>query len=419
MARSRSSGEAPQAPLVPEVGVIAMVPDTWGNVWAPRHQVLTRLAKYFPVVWMDPPLNWRDFWLPGTRERRAPLAHAPEIPSFEVLRPSRWRPQVHRPRFAAQYFDAARVRDAARRLRRAGAKRIVLYLWRPEYRGALDVLPDAFSCYHIDDEYSFSTVEEPVDPSEAELMRRSDQVFIHSRGLWEKKAHFATNRQFIPNGVDFDAFASDFPEPNDLRAIPRPRVGYIGVLRRFLNLPLVLSLAQRHREWSFVIIGPPRVLGEDAEAHRALGQLSNVHLLGARPVWELPAYARHLDVGIMPYDVDGYTKFIYPLKLHEYLAAGLPVVATPIRTLLDFPDVVSLAETSDDWSAALQAALAPAARSPGLVSVRQSVARAHDWSVLVHRLATTIAERLGEPYLGRVAAHQLPAEAPLEESVRR
>ena len=396
-----------------------MVPDTWGNVWAPRHQVLTRLARYFRVVWMDPPLNWRDFWLPGPAGRRAPVAHAPDIPGFEVLRASRWHPQVYRPRFAANLLDAARVRDAARRLRRAGAQRLVLYLWRPEYAAALDALPDSLSCYHIDDEYSFSTVEGPVDEREADLMRRSEQVFIHSRGLWEKKSHLPKHRQFIPNGVDFEAFASDVAEPEDLRSIPRPRVGYIGVRRRFLNLPLVLALAKRHPEWSFALVGPPRVLGEDADAHRALGELSNVHLLGARPVWKLPAYARHFDVGIMPYDVDGYTKFIYPLKLHEYLAAGLPVVATPIRTLLDFPDVVSLAETVDDWSAALSAALAPAARSPGLVSVRQSVARAHDWSVLVHRVAMTIAERLGEPWLERVASHQPPAEAPLEESVRR
>jgi glycosyltransferase involved in cell wall biosynthesis len=419
MGRPHSSGETVGGPLVPEVGVIGMVPDTWGNVWAPRHQVMTRLAKYFRVVWMDPPLSWREFWLPGSSGRRRPLAHAPKIPFFEVMRPSRWHPQVYRPQFAADFFDTARVRDAARRLRRRGAERLVLYLWRPEFAGALDVLPEAFSCYHIDDEYSFSTVEGPVDPGEAALMERSDQVFIHSRGLWEKKSQYAKQRQFIPNGVDFDAFASDAPEPADLRAIPHPRVGYVGVLRRFLNLPLVLELARRHKEWSFVVIGPPRVLGEDAEAHRALGELSNVHLLGARPVWDLPAYTRHLDVGIMPYDVDGYTKFIYPLKLHEYLAAGLPVVATPIRTLLDFPDVVSLAETVDDWSAALRAALDPSAKSPGLVSVRQSVARAHDWSVLVHRIALTIAERLGEPLAERVAAHQPPAEAPLEESVRR
>jgi len=413
---THASREARSGPLIPEVGIIAMLPDTWGNIWAPRHQIMTRLARYFHVVWMDPPLDWREFWLPGSAARRAPPAKTPGIPGFEVVRPGRWRPRVYRPQAAARHFDAARVRDAARHLRRSGAHCQALYLWRPEYVAALDVLPNAFSCYHIDDEYSFSTVEGPVEQAEADVMRRVDQVFIHSPGLWEKKARFATHAQRIPNGVDFAAFAADAPEPEELRSIPRPRVGYIGVLRRFLDMPLMLTLARRHPEWSFVIVGPPRALGEDADAHRALGQLPNVHLLGARPVWELPAYARHLDVGTMPYDVDGYTKFIYPLKLHEYLAAGLPVVATPIRSLKDFPDVISLASTADEWSAALRASLMPAARSIEAVTARQNVARAHDWSVLVHRIALTIAERMGKPWLERVAAHP-PADSPLEDGV--
>src|SRR5262249_23680320 len=101
MGKATSSRNGQQEPLVPEVGVIAMVPDTWSEIWAPRHQVMTRLARYYRVVWIDPPLNWREFWLPGSAAQRAPFAPTPEIPAFEVLQASRWHPRVHRPRFAA------------------------------------------------------------------------------------------------------------------------------------------------------------------------------------------------------------------------------------------------------------------------------------------------------------------------------
>ena len=88
----------------------------------------------------------------------------------------------------------------------------------------------------------------------------------------------------------------------------------------------------------------------------------------------------------MPYVSDGYTKYIYPLKLHEYLAAGIPVVGTPIRTLCEFPDLVQLAGVPDKWSAAIKCALAPEARSDAATSAQKATARAHDWSLLPDRV---------------------------------
>ncbi len=79
----------------------------------------------------------------------------------------------------------------------------------------------------------------------------------------------------------------------------------------------------------------------------------NVFFLGAKASAEMPPYAQHFDVCIMPYRKDGYTKFIYPLKLHEYLAAGRPTVGTSIRSLQDFANVISLADTYGEWSTAI------------------------------------------------------------------
>jgi glycosyltransferase involved in cell wall biosynthesis len=404
---SVSKSERPQ-PLFPQIGVIGLVPESWGPIWGPRHQTMTRLARYFNVVWMEPARHWRDEWKRGPVTKLPPLPSPGEIAGFQVYRPGRWLPSLHRPRFVAERLERRRLSKAAAMLRKAGARTIVLYIWRPEFGWAVDAMPNALSCYHIDDEYSFSPIELPIDPVEAALIGRVDQVIIHSRGLWGKKAHLASDPAFVPNGVDFPAFAARSDEPADMRAIPHPRVGYVGVIRRFLNLPLMLELARRHTQWSFVFVGPARTLHEDQEAFDALCKLPNVYALGSRPVTDLPGYASHLDVAVMPYDVDGYTKFIYPLKLHEYLAAGVPVVGTPIPTLQEFDGTIAIAADADGWSAALSAALEPSARSGEAVASRQAVARDHDWSTLIHRIAVRLAKGVGGALRDQVEAAAPP-----------
>jgi len=397
-------------PLFPDLGLVSLTPEAWGDIWQVRHAVMSRLARYFHVVWMDPPRHWRYWW--GSRPDEAALDGPAANGSFQVYRSGRWLPRFYN-RVPGRVFDLLRTRRAAALARRAGARCVGLYIWRPDFAWATRALPGAVTCYHIDDETSFSTVEQPLREDELALMHRADVTFIHSPGLWERKAPLARHPVQAPNGVDFSAYMAPVPEPADLRAIPHPRIGYVGVIRRFLDLPLMLTLAQRHPAWSFVFVGPARALGSDGPVYEALRALPNVHLLGQRPPAALPAYTRYCDVGIMPYDVDDYTKYIYPLKLHEYLAAGLPTVGTDIRTLREFRDVVCIATGVDEWSAALQSALEDQARTPDAVAARRRVARAHDWDVLVHHLAMELARRFGiadpEGIAGPPPSGDLPA----------
>jgi glycosyltransferase involved in cell wall biosynthesis len=292
-------------------------------------------------------------------------------------------------------------------LRTQGCRKIILYLWRHNYAWAQDMIGSDLSCYHIDDEYTFSEVERPIPAREARLISRVDQVFIHSPALLEKKGHLNPHTVFVPNGVDYYAYATPCCEPADLKSIPHPRIGYVGTIRRFVDIALLVAIAQLHQQWSFVLVGPLR-MGEDepgiSEFGSLIQQLSrmpNVYFLGCKPVRKLPAYTQHLDVCIMCYKVNDYTKFIYPLKLHEYLASGCPVVGSPIRSLQEFAHIVRLAQTTEEWSQALNDSLAPAARHATQIETRQSVARQHDWNKLVGLIARTLCERLGPAYLER------------------
>lgn len=383
--------------LIPAVGVVALVPDYWKDQWQPRHQLMSRLGRYFNVVWVNPAPHWRD-----ARRPEGPIHQPP--PGMQIYWPDPWLPRVHRPAAVGRILLRARVARARRRLAELGARRFVLYIWRPEFAAALDAGGFDLTCYHIDDEYTFSETEQPISPDERRLLEEADQVFIHSRALMAKKGGINPHTLRIPNGVDVAAFGGTGPVPADLADVPTPRIGYAGYLKDQLDWGLLTTIAEAHPEWSLVLVGKDKVR---APANRALvdalAARPNVHFLGGKTTEELARYPRHFDVCIMPYVRDEYTRYIYPLKLHEYLATGRPVVGTPIDALVEHQDVVSLADTASEWNSELERALAPAARSESLRRVE--VAREHDWATLTRRVASVIGERLGPGY-------ELPEERP-------
>jgi glycosyltransferase involved in cell wall biosynthesis len=392
---------SPRPPYFADVGVIAFVPAEWEVPWLTWHQNLTRLSQYFHVVWCTPALWWRELWRRPTLRHQAIDYGSAIAPGLTIHRPERWLPEVGRPLFLARWTKQQRWRRAQRLLLTRGCRKTILYFWRPDYEPALDLIDYDLSCYHIDDEYTFSDIEQPLDEGEARLISRVDQVFIHSPALLEKKGKLNPQTACVPNGVDYRAYTTPHSEPADLTPIPHPRVGYVGRIKTQLDLPLLIALAQRHREWSFVLVGPQENLGERAVLGHQLSHMPNVYFLGGKPVAVLPAYTQHMDVGMLCYAVNDYTKFIYPLKLHEYLASGRPVVGSPIRSLQDFAHIIRLARTTDEWSQAIQDSLSPAACSAEQVEARRRVARRHDWDRLVGLIAQTLCSRLGPTYLER------------------
>jgi glycosyltransferase involved in cell wall biosynthesis len=365
-----------------------------------RQQILTRLAMYFNVVWLNRGYSWRQVLQGGTPRRRVDYG-AGITSGITIYNPERWLLELGRPRFLARWTMRERLRRVQQILRTRGCRKTILYLWRPHHELALDAIDYDLSCYHIADEYTFSPIEKPIGELEARLISRADQVFIHSPAMLEKKGKLNPQTAFVPNGVNYRAYATPLSEPIDLKPIPHPRVGYVGIIKTQLDLTLLSALAQRHPEWSFVLVGPRGNLGGQRELIHKLSSMPNVHLLGGKPVSALPAYTQHLDVCLLCYKVNDYTKFIYPLKLHEYLASGRPVVGSPIHSLQEFAHIIRLARTTDEWSQALTDLLAPAACSAEQVEARRAVARQYDWDRLVAIIARIFCDRLGPSYLHR------------------
>ena len=275
----------PPFPYLSDVGIITLVPCEWESTWLSRHQTLTRLAKYFHVVWCTPARWWRqrEWWLRGGQDGRG-ASGVTVSPGLTIYQPERWLPGVGRPRCLARWTERQRLRRAHSILRSRECRKTILYLWRPNSASALDLIDHDLSCYYINDEYTFSDIEQPIDPHEARLISRVDQVFIHSTALLEKKGQLNPQTTFIPNGVDYCAFATPCSEPADLQSIPHPRIGYVGRIKQQLNLALLTELAQRHQGWSFVLVGPQEGLGDHAVLLQRLAQMPNVYLLGGKSV---------------------------------------------------------------------------------------------------------------------------------------
>lgn len=373
-------------------GIIALTSDLWTAPWSTRHLVLTRLVKHYPILWVEPSLPWRKQWLtaPGWAPRNIGSTGA-----VQVLKRSRFSPLVYRPRPLARAIRRARLEAAREQLLARGVERIALYLWRPEFADALDLVQHDFSCYHIDDEYTFSKVDLANMPAEVDLIRRVDEVIVHSNQLMQKKGGINPRTRRIPNGVDYTSFATPRAEPADLADIPHPRIGYAGVIKVQMDLDLMYELATRRPQFSFVFVGPVGFLGPKADTWKRIAALPNVHVRGLRTVDELPAYAQHFDVCVMCYEVTDYTNKIFPLKLNEYLATGRPIVTSGIDAVLPFHNVVQIASTTDSWLSAIDWGLSPEAMDPGKVAERQAVARASDWGPLVERVAEVFDEPSG------------------------
>ena len=373
------------------LGIIALLPDDWDGIVTLRHQVLRRLAEYHPIVWLEPALNWREFLRPYGPRFLARDDWSEPSPHLQVLKGGFRHPDFYKPAWLGAASFRSRLATARNRLLTRGASQIALYLWRDAYADALDLVAHDFSCYHIDDEYNFSDEDRPISARELNLLRRVDQVIVHSQALFEKKGTINRNTALIPNGVDFRLFSTPQAEPADIAAIPHPRVGYAGVIKRQLDLGLLVRLAQARPQWSFVLVGPIlNVKGKEDQITK-LHHLPNVHFLGSKSASALASYVQQFDVCLMCYDVNGYTRYIYPLKLHEYLASGRPTVSSLIPAVLPFDHVIALARDDSEWLAAIERGLAEVDPDGSAAQTRRSVARMSDFDVLVEQIAKLFA----------------------------
>ncbi len=220
-------------------------------------------------------------------------------------------------------------------------------------------LGESIYCYRTYDEiklfFSNQYIADVIDDIEKKNIHKVDFIFTASKAQYEKRESIHPNVFLIPNAADFThfhrAFKDNLPRPLDLQNIPYLIIGFVGTFDFRIDLELIESVARTHPEWSIVIVGPVREYSMEGwrKDIRSLKMFKNVHFLGNRDFKNLPSYMKYFDVGIIPFLVNSQTNTMYPYKLHEYLAAGLPVVSTNLYELKPFEGIVRLAKSKDEF----------------------------------------------------------------------
>jgi len=213
---------------------------------------------------------------------------------------------------------------------RLGFKKPITWTFLPTSADIVGRLGEDLIVYHCVDEYSeFSGAKKPaILQMERRLMEKADVQIVSSTLLYETKHSYNPKTFIVTHGVDVELFRKACSPitavPREVAGLPRPVVGFFGLIADWVDLKLIRFLALARPMWTFLLAGK---LETDSSPIR---NLSNVHLIGRKEYQDLPAYCKGMDIGILPFAINDLTLAANPLKLREYLAAGLPVVSTAI-----------------------------------------------------------------------------------------
>ncbi len=232
---------------------------------------------------------------------------------------------------------------------------------------------------------------------EQELIDRSDVVFTGGSSLFEAKKDRHSNIHCFPSSVDrvhfLKARAHQF-DPADQEDLPKPRLGFYGVIDERFDTELLAKAAEMRPDWSFVMVGPVVKISEED-----LPKQPNIHYLGGKRYDQLPAYLSGWDVALMPFAMNESTQFISPTKTPEYLAGGTPVVSTPITDVVRHYgelEGVKIASTPEEFVAACEEAL-ELSRNPNgdWLAEADLMLSSSSWNTTQGRMAGLIADILG------------------------
>ncbi|MBN1341046.1 MAG: glycosyltransferase [Phycisphaerae bacterium] len=286
------------------------------------------------------------------------------------------------------------VRQIRRALRRLPDRPVQLWSFAPDVAYLAGQFHEECLLYYCVDEFSeFAGYDAPTIRSlEKELIDRSDLVVTTSTRLQETKAPLHERTVLVPHGVDREHFARATDPataiPDDVADLPHPILGFFGLIQEWVDLELIAEVARRKPDWSIVMIGELRV------QTLPVAETGNLHLLGRRPYESLPGYCKAFDVGLIPFRASELTRNVNPIKLREYLAAGLPVVSTPLPEVVAYEPLVEIADGADAFVAACRRALD--ANGPDQVARRQAAMARETWQAKVEQLSELVEGALGD-----------------------
>jgi glycosyltransferase involved in cell wall biosynthesis len=365
--------------------------------WTNQQHLMSRLARENRVLFIEslglrrPTVSARDLSRMARRLRRG-LRPLREKDGVHVLSPLvipfHGRRSIRR---LNRFLLRRAVCKAARRL---GIEHPILWGYVPQALALVEPLRPSQVVYHcVDDIAAQERIDgEAFAQAEKLFAARADLVIASSPPLAERMRALSGNVRLMPNVADTELFAralEDGPVDAALDALPRPRIVFVGAVSAVkVDLELLAELARLRPEWSIVLVGPVG-LGDPGTDVSALARATNVHLLGHREPAALPALLRGADAALIPYRLNRLTASIFPMKVYEYLAAGLPVVSTPLPSLAGVGEI-EFAATAAETAARLGELLA--ADSKKARRARSRAAAGHSWQARITEIDQALRE---------------------------
>jgi glycosyltransferase involved in cell wall biosynthesis len=365
--------------------IVCIATQEWEAHWTPVQQVMCRLAPQNRVIYIEPyhpPMAWlksHNYLLKKRRDENTSQLREVQ-PNLFVYTPNSWYLPFNMKSTVSRAWNGPAYREEIRELLATwGVTKPWLWAFFAQNLSVLDLQFEYFIYDCVDYWPAFfpsPREKKYVGQVNDELARRADLVFVGSNPLLERQGHLNPNTFVVPHAADIAHFAKAADPatvvPADLEAIPHPRIGFVGMMDAIrFDTGLIQQLAA-NPDYHVVIIG-----GVNGAASNLVPKSANVHWLGMKAVAELPAYLKGIDVCIMPYLLNEATRNIYPLKLHEYMATGKPVVTTAIPAVADFADYFYIASSPEEFLAGVEQALKE--QNPQLNARRRECARKHSW----------------------------------------
>ncbi len=281
---------------------------------------------------------------------------------------------------------------------------LITWVFHPYQLYCAGLLHERLLIYECYDEYSeFANVRahltraQMIREYERIMLQRADVVLVTAEGLFQSRKEINPHTFFVPNGVDFDHFNTpvrhcDIPE--EFHNIQRPIIGFVGTINEKIDYKLIEYLARTHPDWSIVMIG--RFTGQPSlrtqKDFLRVSSYLNVHFLGGRAYNVIPRYVRSFDVCLIPLAIDRQTEKAYPLKLHEYLATGKPVVSTALPEVEQFKGVVRIGRNYSEFEHAVAQSLPET--DENLRKQRIAISRENTWANRAESVLSIIADAL-------------------------
>lgn len=362
----------------------------WDFVWQRPQHILSRLAERhgYPVYYVNEPHIENVARPTMKRVERAPglAAYQPYFPGHDKEVLEDWH-NTYVDQVTQLLLDEAIMHRNGHLTRR---RPLITWFYTPIPYYFTERLPGDLVVYDIMDELAnFKGAPADLKEREGMLLGRADVVFTGGRSMYEARRGRHPNLHLFPSGVDVGHFrlTEATPLAGELADLPRPIVGYYGVIDERLDLDLIDQLAATHSDWSIVMVGPVAKIGLDALPRRP-----NIHYLGMQPYARLPHFLKGFDVCLMPFAINEATRYISPTKTLEYMAAHKPVVSTPVHDVAaTWADVVAIADSAEGFIRAVEAALeqTPAQQADRRAREEAHLARA-DWDAITDRMAELI-----------------------------